>query len=133
MRQRRNAAADARQPGRAQRRGRIVRHGRFIQPFARQIEPPAFGVLLQIAQDVGELQRAAERVGHTVGVRRGVAEGPHGEPSHGGGDPVAIQIERGEIRRDDHGFGVHLHAVDDRQEILPAKVETPHRGDQDTR
>ena len=35
-----------------------------------------------------------------------------------GGHAVAIQVQRSQVRRDDHLFGVHLHAVDHGQEVF---------------
>ena len=48
---------------------RANRHTLPEQQLARKIESSARGILLEIAQDVGELQRAAQRMGDTVGVR----------------------------------------------------------------
>src|SRR6185437_10828939 len=53
-----------------------------------------------------------------------------GEPEHahrqapdGAGDTIAIKVEGGEIRRTDILRDVHLHAVDDREEILTLQAE----------
>ena len=43
------------------------------------------------------------------------------------GDAVAIEIERRPIRRADVGDDVHLHAVDDGDEVLALQVEAAHR------
>jgi hypothetical protein len=71
---------------------RLGRHAVQRQPFARQIEPAAPGILAQIAQDVGELQGAAEMVRHLVGGLGGVAERADGEPPDGAGHAVAIEV-----------------------------------------
>ena len=40
-------------------------------------------------------------IGHLVGRRAGVAEGAHRQPPDRGGHPVAIEVELGEVGRDD--------------------------------
>ncbi len=47
-----------------------------------------------------------------------------------GRDPVAVEVERGQVGRDDRGRGVHLHAVDHGQEILLAQAVTTGRREQ---
>ena len=42
----------------------------IFQRFARQIETPDAGILIEVAQDVGQLQRAAEMMGELLAVRR---------------------------------------------------------------
>ena len=55
------------------------------------------------------------------------AEDAHRKPPDGAGDAVAIEIERGEIGRADIGAHVHLHAVDDGEEILARRPKRAHR------
>ena len=98
------------------------------QAFARQIQPAEAGVLVDVAQDVGQLQRAAEMMGELDAVFLGHAEHPHRQPPDGAGDAVAIEIEGREIRRADILRHVHLHAVDDGEEILALEAEGFHRG-----
>ena len=86
--------------------------------FARQIEPAEAGVLVDVAQDVGQLQRAAEMMREQDAVVLGQAEHPHRQPPDGAGDAVAIEIERCQVGRADVLRHVHLHAVDDGEEIL---------------
>ena len=50
--------------------GSVVADAGVAQIFARQIEPAALGILGEIAQDVGELERAAELLRDTVRGRR---------------------------------------------------------------
>ena len=50
-------------------------------------------------------------------------EHPHRQPSHRAGDPVAITIERLPVRSTDVLRRIHLHTVDDRQEVRLAQVE----------
>ncbi len=93
------------------------------QAFARQIQPAEAGVLVDVAQDVGQLQRAAEMMREQDAVVLRQAEHPHRQPSDRAGDAVAIQIERRQIRRADVLRHVHLHAVDDGEEILALETE----------
>ena len=51
----------------------------------------------------------------------------HRQPSDRAGDPVAIEIERGEVGRADVGDDIHLHAVDDGEEILAPQAEVADR------
>ena len=97
------------------------------QAFARQIEPAEAGVLVDVAQDVGQLQRAAEMMGEQDAVLLGQAEHPHRQPPDGAGDAVAIEIERRHVRRADVLRHVHLHAVDDGEKILALEAEGFHR------
>ncbi len=130
VRQRRDAAgtprpAEARpapHPGPAARRRR--------PDIARQIQPAALGILLQVAQDVGQLQRPAEGLGHAVGRRRRVAEGAHRQPADRRGHAIAIEIQRRQVGRDDDGLGVHLHAVDDRKKSGWRRSKRRDRRDQ---
>ena len=99
------------------------------QRFARQIEPAEAGVLVDVAQDVGELQRAAEMMREQDAVCFRQAEHPHRQPPDGAGDAIAIEIERRHVGRADVLRHVHLHAVDDGEEILALEAEGLHRGD----
>ena len=62
-------------PGVVDGRGRIGGlDARVLQQLARQIEPPQAGVLVQVAKDVGQLQRPAQMMGELLWilVRRGL-------------------------------------------------------------
>ena len=96
--------------------------------FARQIQPANAGVFVDIAQDVGQLQRTAEMMRQQDAVILGKAEYPHRQPSDRAGHAVAIQIERSQVRRADVLRHVHLHAIDDGQEILALETELANRG-----
>ena len=95
----------------------------LVQRLARQIEPADRGVLVEVAQDVGELQRAPEMMGERKAClplhrrRRGR------EPADRTGDAVAVEVERGEVRGAHGRRHVHLHAVDDGKEILAPEIE----------
>ena len=99
------------------------------QAFARQIQPADRGVLVDIAQDIGQLQRTSEMMRQHDAVVPSKTEYPHRQPSDRAGHAVAIQIERGEVRRPDILRHVHFHAVDDSQEILALEIESSNRGD----
>ena len=98
------------------------------QAFARQIQPAEAGVFVDVAQDIGQLQRAAEMMGEQDAVFLGQAEHPHRQAPDGAGDAVAIEIERRKIRRTNVLWHVHLHAVDDGEKILALEAEGFHRG-----
>ena len=102
--------------------GRALGDAVFVQKLARQIQPAARRVLGQIAQDVGELQGAAQGVGHAVGLVLGRAEYARRNPAHGAGDPVAVEVQFFQRRRVDVGFRVHFHAGDDGDEIGAAQI-----------
>ena len=55
------------------------------------------------------------------------AENAHAQPSDRAGDAVAIKIERGKIGRADVGAHIHLHAVDDGEEVLASQPKGAHR------
>ena len=98
------------------------------QAFARQIQAAEAGVFVDVAQDIGQLQRAAEMMGEQDAVFLGHAEHPHRQPPDGAGDAIAIEIERRKIRRTNVLWHVHLHAVDDGEKILALEAEGFHRG-----
>ncbi len=97
------------------------------QLLARQIEPPQRRVLVEIAQDIGQLQRAAEMMGERKAGLALHAEHPHRQPADRAGDPVAVKIERGAVGGADIGDHVHLHAGDHGEEILALEIEAAHR------
>ena len=97
------------------------------QALARQIETPEAGVFVDVAQDVGQLQRAAEMMRQQNAVLLGETEHPHRQPPDRAGDAVAIEIERCHVGRADILRHVHLHAVDDGEKILALEAEPLHR------
>ena len=88
------------------------------QKFARQVKPTDGGVLVQVAQDIGELQGAAQMMGELETRSLFHTEDLDGKPADSAGHAVAIKIEGGEIGGDDVGGDIHIHSVDDGQEIL---------------
>ena len=98
-----------------------------VKILPRQIEPADIRVLVDIAQDIGQLQRASEMMRQLdPGVVRH-AEDPHRQTADRARDPVAIQIERCEVGRADVGHDIHFHAVDDGEEILAPEAEIADR------
>ena len=93
------------------------------QQLARQVEAADRGILVEVAQDVGELQRAAEMVRQLSARRLVHAEDAGRQPADGAGDAVAIEVERREIGRADVGRDIHLHAVDHGEEIVLSQAE----------
>ncbi len=55
------------------------------------------------------------------------------QPAHGAGHAVAIEVERIVVGGDDVGVHVHLHAVDDGDEVGLLQAEVLHRLDQERR
>ena len=125
LRYRREIAA-----GRRQRRmpQDLKRFGRAdavpFENLARQIQPAAPRVLVEIAQDVGQLQGAAERIGDRVRVGARIAEHMHRQMPDRGGDARAIQVERRQVRSADVLDCVHFHAVDNGVEVLASQAIT---------
>ena len=103
----------------AQHRRRLVAADAVpVEDLARQIEPAALRVLVEVAQDVGQLQGAAERIGDPVRGLAGIAEDMHRQMADRAGDPRAIEVERRQIGGADILDGIHLHAVDDVVKIV---------------
>ena len=95
-------------------------NARRAQRLDRQIEPINRGILIEVAQDVCQLQRPAEMMRERDAVVLLHAEHPRRQPPDGAGDAVAIEIKRRPVgrARADGALDVHLHAVDDGEEIL---------------
>ena len=85
------------------------------------------GVLIEIAQDIGQLQRAAEMMRKRKPVFALHAENAHRKPPDRAGDAVAIKIERRVVRRADVGDDIHFHAVDDGEKSSRSQIEVAHR------
>ena len=98
-----------------------------LQRVPRQIKPAHRGVLVEVAQNIGELQRAAEMMRERKARIALHAEHAHRQPPDRAGDAVAIKIERRPVRRADVRNHVHFHAVDDGDEVVALQVESAHR------
>ena len=98
----------------------------MVKRLHGQIDPANPGILVDIAQDIGDLQSPAQMM------RQGDARLPlHAEHIHrqapdGTGHPVAIEVECGIIGPADIGIDIHLHAIDHRDEIGLLQRETPN-------
>ncbi len=55
------------------------------------------------------------------------AEHAHRQPPDRAGDAIAVKVERRAVGRTDVGDHIHLHAVDDGNEILALEIECAHR------
>ena len=95
-----------------------------IQDLARQVQPAAPRVLVEVAQDIGQLQGAAEQIGDRVRVGARIAEHMHRQMPDRGGDPRAVQVERRHVRSADILGCVHFHAVDNGVEVLASQAIT---------
>ena len=106
--------------GRADGLPRLVGlNARISQRFARKVETADGGVFVEIAQNVRQLQRAAEVEGEREAGLFIHAEDLDREAANGAGHMIAIKIKGGEIGGADVLGDVHLHAVDHGEEILP--------------
>ena len=65
-----------------------------VKDIARHIEPSAACILVEIAQNVGQLQCPAERVGDAVRRFAGVAKNMDRKMADRGRNPGSIKIER---------------------------------------
>ena len=100
---------------------------RLHQELARQVESADRGILVEVAQDVGELQCTPEVVRQLAAGRLVHAEDTGREAADGDGDAVAIEAERRGIGRANVRGDVHFHAVDHVEEIRLFQAECPHR------
>jgi hypothetical protein len=111
-----------------QHRRRIARRDAgFAQRLGGQIKAPERRVLVEVAQDVGELQRAPQMVRQRDAVALFHPEYAHRQAPDRARDPVAIKLERRLVGRADIADHVHLHPVDDGMEILAPQAEIAHR------
>ena len=116
--------ADRRNPGMRQRRSRLAAGDPGVaQEFARKVEPSDRSVLVEVAQDVGELQRTAEVMRKLQAVGFPDPENAHGKPADRARHAIAIKIEPGQVGCADVPGCIHLHTVDDRQEVFLAQPE----------
>src|SRR5262249_28733791 len=97
------------------------------QCFSREIQASEIGILIDIPQDIGQLKCAAEMVSQGFPVAVIHTENANAQPPHRAGYTVAIKIKFAERWSADIRACVHLHAIDDRQEIVLAKTEPKNR------
>jgi len=96
---------------------------RRAEIFAWQIEPAEGCVLVEIAQNVGELERAAKMMREALTFPLRHSESPRGKASDRARHAIAIKIERGQIGRPYIGHEIHLHAIDYGTKILAPQPE----------
>src|ERR1700694_5188992 len=68
-----------------------------VENFTRQIEASAMGVLIEIAQDIGQLQRSTERFGERMGSIALITENMDREMTDGARDTRTVEVERRKI------------------------------------
>ena len=125
LRYRRQIAAGRRQRRMPQDLKRVRRADAVpIEKLARQVQPAAPRVLVEVAQDIGQLQGAAERIGDRVRVGARIAEHMHRQMPDRGGDARAVQVERRHVRGAYVLDCVHFHAVDNSVEVLASQAVT---------
>ena len=100
----------------------------FVQELLRQIKPADPRVLIQVAQDVGQLQRATQMLGKQLAVAVGNPEHARREPPHRACHAVAIKIQLHKGRCLDAFPDIHLHAVDDGPEVVAVEIELADSG-----
>src|SRR6201989_3013753 len=91
--------------------------------FARKIETAYLRVLVDVAENVGKLQRAAEMIGKLDPFIFAGAEDANRKAADRGCHAIAVQIEPLEIGRADILHRIHFHAVDHREEVAHAKCK----------
>ena len=84
-------------------------------------------ILVEIAQDIGELQGATQMMGQPAAGLRLKSEDANRQPADRARHAVAVNIELLPHRRADVGDHVHFHAVDDGEKIGLIEAEPPHR------
>jgi len=123
-----NLAAHRRQRRMAQDRRRVgSAYPVPVEHLTGQIESPAAGVLVEIAQNVGQLQSPPKRLCNRVGGIARIAKDVDREMTDRACNPRAVKVERREIGSADICARVHLHPVNDRHEISPAQVVARRR------
>src|SRR6266446_101781 len=98
-----------------------------VENFTWQIKPPTTGVLVEVAQDIGQLQRSTERFGDRMGSIALVPENMDREMADGARDTRTIEVERRKIGDTNRLARIHLHSVDNGEEIAPAQTIAQHR------
>src|SRR6266436_7085173 len=98
-----------------------------VENFTRQIEPSATSVLIEIAQDIGQLQRSAERFGDVMGSIALITENMDREMADGACYTRTVEVERRKIRGANGFARIHLHPVDDGEKIVPVQTKAQHR------
>ena len=82
---------------------------------------------IEVAQDVGQLEGAAQRGGRAASPAPAAMPKARDQPPDRAGHPIAVRVGRLGIGRTDVGGDVHRHAVDHRQEIRLPQAEVMNR------
>src|SRR4029077_8240241 len=98
-----------------------------VENFMRQIEPSATGVLIEIAEDIGQLQGSTERFGDGMGSIALITEDMDREMADGARDARTIEVERRKVGSANCVARIHFHPVDDGVEIAAAQTIAQHR------
>src|SRR5215469_4243113 len=93
-----------------------------FENFAGQIESAAAGILVEIAQNIGQLQSPAERLSDSMGSITRIAKDVNREMANCAGNPRAVKVKHCEIRSANGLSCVHLHAIYNGHEIIPAQM-----------
>ena len=122
------------QPGIGQDPARLRRSDAMgLEQLTRQIEPADGGILHQIPEDVGQLERGAEFDREFLGPAAGAAERPNRQQPHRARHPPAVKLEVRHGGSDDSNTDIHFHAVDNGMEIGTPKRVLADRADQRAR
>ena len=95
----------------------LLRHAEALQIFLRQVNAPHPRVFAHVADNVGELQRQAQRFRVLQRLRAVEAQNPRNQPPHHAGHAVAVvtQIVKRGIT---DVVQIHFHSVDDFGQFL---------------
>src|SRR5947209_10900929 len=109
------------------RRGLGTSNSVPIEDFARQIQTVSSGVLCEVPQDVGQLQRAAQRFCDGMSGVAGIAEYMNREMTDRARNARAVEVQGRQIGGSEVFASVHLHAGKDLKKVFPAELIVPYR------
>ena len=101
--------------------GSVVAMPASLQRLARQVQAADRRIFIEVAQDIGQLQRPAEVMGQFLSLHQPHSENLHAQPSDCARNPVAIKIEKLEFGCADVLYDVHFHPVDDGKQVVPVE------------
>ena len=103
--------------------GVVIRNAELFEQFAWQVEPADARILIDVAQNVGDLQGPAKMFRYEVSLCARFTENVHTKTPYGGCDAIAVAVELLPRRRNDRPVGIYLHAIDYRKKVrLPEPV-----------
>ena len=100
---------------------------RRAEIFAGQVEPAEGRVLVEIAQNIGELESAAKMMREALSFRLRHPEGPRRKAPDRARHAIAIKIERGQVGCPYIALDIHLHAIEHGVEILAPQAKRMDR------